>query len=98
MSATLASASETVQSAVTAATDALSSAIQTNRTEDPVTGSKDKVKSPTEEKLEGFFAHNRPDKKELQDKGILKGQSRRPPHPSVQSGTRAQVHVLTNQS
>ena len=78
MSEALASASATVQSAVNTATDALSSAIETHRTEDPVdpvTGTKDKVKSPTEEKLEGFFAHNRPDKKDLQDKGILKGAS-----------------------
>lgn len=78
MSEALSSASVTVKSTIDAATDAISSAISSDSQAnpvDPITGAdKNKVKSPTEEKLEGFFAHNRPDKKDLQDKGILKGQ------------------------
>lgn len=76
MTSTLASAAETAQGALNSV---LPSAINTDVAADPldpVTGasSREKIKSPTEEKLEGFFG-NRPDKKELQDKGILKGES-----------------------
>lgn len=75
MTSTLASAAETAKEALNSV---LTTAINTDEAADPldpVTGASSKhVKSPTEEKLEGFFG-SRPDKKELQEKGILKGES-----------------------
>ncbi|KAL7409278.1 hypothetical protein BDY24DRAFT_403657 [Mrakia frigida] len=72
MTSTLASAAETAKEALNSV---LTTAINTDEAADPldpVTGASSKhVKSPTEEKLEGFFG-SRPDKKELQEKGILK--------------------------
>lgn len=66
MSSTLASAADSAKSALNIVTDSLNSAIQTDAQADPldpITGSSnkaDRVKSPTEEKLDTFFEKTGP--------------------------------------
>jgi hypothetical protein len=85
MTSIISSATSTIEAGLASVSDQINASLAAEKKADPldpVTGSTagkeggggDKVKSPIEEKLEGFFAHDRnEDKKALKEKGILKG-------------------------